>query len=176
MAGRVLRLAMLMTHYREPIDFSVRRLEEAEALWLRWGRVRREASDQDWQVLNQALSNPRPAASVAAALKDDLNSVAAFQAIHALTKASEAGDIDARTELLESLAFLGMGLLDAAIETHIPEIEIQVAVDERLAFIREKNWAEADRIRDELATQGIQLKDGKDTETGERVTTWEVKR
>ena len=43
-------------------------------------------------------------------------------------------------------------------------------------FIREKNWAEADRIRDELLAQGIQLKDGKDPATGERITTWEVKR
>ena len=42
--------------------------------------------------------------------------------------------------------------------------------------IREKNWAEADRIRDELLGQGIQLKDGKDPATGERITTWEVKR
>lgn len=50
------------------------------------------------------------------------------------------------------------------------------AVAERLAFIRDKNWAEADRIRDELLAQGIQLKDGKDPATGERVTTWEVKR
>jgi cysteinyl-tRNA synthetase len=49
-------------------------------------------------------------------------------------------------------------------------------IDRRLAFIREKNWAEADRIRDELLAQGIRLKDGKDPVTGERVTTWEVKR
>ena len=49
-------------------------------------------------------------------------------------------------------------------------------IDRRLAFIREKNWAEADRIRDELLAQGIQLKDGKDPATGERITTWEVKR
>ncbi len=47
---------------------------------------------------------------------------------------------------------------------------------QRLAFIAEKNWAEADRIRDELLSQGIQLKDSKDSETGERITTWEVKR
>ena len=33
-----------------------------------------------------------------------------------------------------------------------------------------------EKIRDELLAQGIQLKDGKDPETGERVTTWEVKR
>jgi cysteinyl-tRNA synthetase len=54
--------------------------------------------------------------------------------------------------------------------------EIIALRDERLAFIAAKNWAEADRIRDELLEQGIQLKDGKDPKTGERVTTWEVKR
>ncbi len=39
-----------------------------------------------------------------------------------------------------------------------------------------KNFAEADRIRDELLAQGIQLRDSKDPVTGERVTGWEVKR
>ena len=38
--GEVLRLAMLMTHYREPIDFSVRRLEEAENILTRWRSFR----------------------------------------------------------------------------------------------------------------------------------------
>ena len=41
---------------------------------------------------------------------------------------------------------------------------------------RDRYLAEADRIRDELLSEGIQLKDGKDSETGERITTWEVKR
>ncbi|MEL7429272.1 MAG: cysteine--tRNA ligase, partial [Pseudomonadota bacterium] len=40
--GEVLRLAMLMTHYREPIDFSVKRLEEAEATLLKWGNYVRK--------------------------------------------------------------------------------------------------------------------------------------
>ena len=46
----------------------------------------------------------------------------------------------------------------------------------RLEMLKAKNFAEADRIRDDLAAKGVQLKDGKDPETGERVTTWEVKR
>ena len=36
--GEVLRFAMLMTHYRQPIDCSTRKLEEAYSLWKRWGR------------------------------------------------------------------------------------------------------------------------------------------
>ena len=50
------------------------------------------------------------------------------------------------------------------------------AIASRLALIGAKNWPEADRIRDELLAQGVQLKDGKDPATGERVTTWEIKR
>ena len=46
----------------------------------------------------------------------------------------------------------------------------------RLAARRAKNFAESDRIRDELATMGIALKDGKDPATGEPTTSWEVKR
>ena len=53
---------------------------------------------------------------------------------------------------------------------------VQRRIDLARRLIGEKNWAEADRVRDELLAQGIQLKDGKDPSTGERVTTWEVKR
>ena len=49
-------------------------------------------------------------------------------------------------------------------------------IKDRLELLREKNFAEADRIRDELAAEGIQLMDYKDPETGERKTKWEVKR
>ena len=47
--------------------------------------------------------------------------------------------------------------------------------DARLAARKAKNWAESDRIRDELAAMGIQLKDVKDSATGEPTTTWEVR-
>jgi cysteinyl-tRNA synthetase len=53
---------------------------------------------------------------------------------------------------------------------------IENLMSQRLAFLAAKDFANADRIRNELLEQGIQLKDGKDPMTGERVTTWEVKR
>ena len=177
--GEVLRLAMLMTHYREPIDFSVKRLEEAENILRRWARIQKTQSERDWNELNNALSNPVPADTVMTLLADDLNTAAAIQALQTMAKAAEAGTDDGALRLLGTVAFLGVDLAKATAELSAPQIEdalINDTIQERLAFIAAKNWAEADRIRDELLDKGIQLKDGKDPETGERVTSWEVRR
>ncbi|HSO47560.1 MAG TPA: cysteine--tRNA ligase [Rhizobiaceae bacterium] len=174
--GEVLRLAMLMTHYREPIDFSVRRLEEAEGIWKRWGRIRLKLSEADWKPVNDALSDQRPAPSIVDALKDDLNTVAAIQALAVLAKEAESGDLNSGSLLLNSIAFLGIETSEAVLEEQVERVELLLAVEERLSLLASKNFAEADRIRDELAAQGIQLMDYKDPDTGERKTRWEVKR
>ncbi|ODS56685.1 MAG: cysteine--tRNA ligase [Agrobacterium sp. SCN 61-19] len=158
--GEVLRLAMLMTHYREPIDFSVKRLEEAERLLAKW-----PAGD---------AGETAPDASVLEALSDDLNTVAAVQAVHALAQAANA-DPSKLPLFAASAALLGVAPKKAEVSDDL-SAAVQALVDMRLEMLKAKNFAEADRIRDELAAKGIQLKDGKDKETGERVTTWEVKR
>jgi cysteinyl-tRNA synthetase len=159
--GEVLRLAMLMTHYREPIDFSVRKLEEAENMLRKWKRAADLAPAAAGQVPVEVIG----------ALSDDLATYAAFQVLTQL--AGEAADgNDAAASLKASLLFLGFDVASAKVD----EDHVAQAIAKRLAFIAAKNWVEADRIRDELLAQGVQLKDGKDPATGERVTTWEVKR
>ncbi len=158
--GEVLRLAMLMTHYREPIDFSVKRLEEAERLLAKW-----PAGD---------AGDTAPDASVIEALSDDLNTVAAVQAIHALAQAANA-DPSKLPLFAASAALLSVAPKKAEVSDDL-SAAVQALVDLRLEMLKAKDFAEADRIRDELGEKGIQLKDGKDKETGERVTTWEVKR
>ncbi|MER9301657.1 cysteine--tRNA ligase [Mesorhizobium sp. M0293] len=159
--GEVLRLAMLMTHYREPIDFSVRKLEEAENTLRKWKRGADLAPSAAGQLPVEVID----------ALSDDLATYAAFQVLTQL--AGEAADgNDAAASLKASLVFLGFDVASAKVD----EDRVAKAIAKRLAFIAAKNWAEADRIRDELLAQGIQLKDGKDPVTGERITTWEVKR
>lgn len=158
--GEVLRLAMLMTHYREPIDFSVKRLEEAERLLAKW-----PAGD---------AGDAAPDASVLEALADDLNTVAAVQAVHALAQAANA-DPSKLPLFAASAALIGVAPKKAEVSDDL-SAAVQALVDMRLEMLKAKNFAEADKIRDDLAAKGIQLKDGKDKETGERVTTWEVKR
>jgi cysteinyl-tRNA synthetase len=147
--GEVLRLAMLMTHYREPIDFSVKRLEEAENILV---KLRRKAEGAEKGVLPVALMD---------ALADDLNTPE-----YIATMLGASG-----SEVAAAANLLGLDLRPKQ-----ADFDVQSFVNQRLALIAQKNWAEADRIRDELASQGIQLKDSKDKETGERITTWEVKR
>jgi cysteinyl-tRNA synthetase len=149
--GEMLRLAMLMTHYREPIDFSVRKLEEAENILT---KLRRKANNSAAGVLDPSFVE---------ALSDDLDLP---QYIRLLNVA----------ELSEPTLVAAANLIGIDLSALDTDIDVESFVSRRLALIREKNWAEADRIRDELLKQGIQLKDGKDPATGERVTTWEVKR
>ena len=59
---------------------------------------------------------------------------------------------------------------------HALKAGIEALIAMRAEMLKAGNEAEADRLRDQLASQGIQLKDSKDSTTGERVTTWEVKR
>ncbi|SOC39846.1 cysteinyl-tRNA synthetase [Rhizobium subbaraonis] len=158
--GEVLRLAMLMTHYREPIDFSVKRLEEAERLLAKWPTGGNGEGPVDPAVL--------------AALADDLNTVAAVQALHALAQRA-ANDPSAAASFHASAALLGVMPKKTEISEAL-EADIESTIQRRLDLLKAKSFAEADRIRDDLLSRGIQLKDGKDPATGERVTTWEVKR
>jgi cysteinyl-tRNA synthetase len=155
--GEVVRLALLMTHYREPMDFSVKRLEEAENLMAKWPDP--EPSDL-----------PCPP-DVFEALLDDLNTPTALQGMQRLCSRDTAGFAAAAAVLGVAKAVSPNAELSPA-EAEVIDREIAT----RLGFIANKDWGNADRIRDELAEKGIQLKDGKDPETGERVTTWEVKR
>ena len=152
--GEVLRLAMLMTHYREPIDFSIKRLEEAERLLAKWPEV--------------TPSDAGPHESVVAALADDLNTPAAIQAVHAL---AQAGD----PAYAASAALLGVMPKKVEIAAAVAE-GLDAIIQMRLEMLKAKNFTAADRIRDDLMSKGIQLRDGKDPATGERVTTWDVKR
>ena len=155
--GEVLRLAMLKTHYRQPIDWTVKALEEAEKTL------------QDWAEAAQDAVASKPSAELLDALADDLNTARVLAELHALRK---AGDLPA---LLAGLDLLGIVLPEVAAPASVaPEVERLIAA--RLNARRAKNFAESDRLRDELAAMGIALKDGKDPATGEPTTTWEVKR
>ena len=186
--GEVLRLAMLMTHYREPIDFSVRRLEEAEAKLTRWRRFVKEwgqpnVRDDRLDVITERVGNDLDLSGVVGLSRKSNDSDSLLEALN-LRYEAVAGWIgpgenivhalDAvRASIIEgSLDFLGLTSKEAG---GLSELQ-QHQIERRTQHLANRNFAEADRIRDELIAQGIQLMDYKDPETGERRTKWEVKR
>lgn len=235
--GDVLRIAMLKTHYRQPIDWTVSLLQEAKINFDSFLDVRHDFAPEG--MCPDFLS----------ALDDDLNTKAALDRLGILAQEAKCGNVKSGGMLVAGLHLLGLLTEDIAKAgpgyERISETEVRVSdnfyedmrdfvprnawvkhvkryfdvgmreanwhpamveiameparfLDEkspiddawgnipraskinslinlRLAARAAKNFAESDRIRDELAAMGIQLKDGKD-EAGNPVTTWEVKR
>jgi cysteinyl-tRNA synthetase len=113
-------------------------------------------------------------------LSDDLNTPSAISILHGLMK-SAARNQDARSDLKATVQFMGLygnetvEQLNPGYEVrHVDEVKIDALIAARLQARKAKNWSESDRIRNELAAQGIQLKDSKNPQTGEIETTWEV--
>ncbi|MCW2285774.1 cysteinyl-tRNA synthetase [Rhodoblastus acidophilus] len=161
--GEVLRLAMLRSHYRQPIDWTVKALEEAEKTLQRWYAL---------------LRDKKPAAGALAeafveALCDDLNTPGAISELHQLAKAGEA-DALLRAANLLGLLHDDPAAWDAKASADIDAAEVERLIEERLAARRAKNFAESDRLRDVLVGMGVKLMDAKNKQTGELETTWEV--
>ena len=148
--GEVLRLNMLRTHYRQPIDFTLAGLKESWKLLERWYEV------------TEPLADPAPDAAFFEALSDDLNTPAAIASLHQAEPLALAG----------GLGFLGFSnvQLKIANKTEVDTVAIADAIAARNAARKARDFKESDRIRDELLAKGIVLKDGPEG------TTWEVKR
>ena len=169
---------MLKTHYRQPIDWTLRGLREASETLAKW---------RSRAILPSGIEFPE---GVVEALKDDLNTPRAIAQIHGIAfhERKEATDraVQERAEARMHGALTLLGLQSVLEEgwlqtkrrspSQVSEATVSAMVLARVAARREKNFAEADRIRAELEAMGIVLKDAKDPETGELVTTWEVKR
>src|SRR5436853_871213 len=157
--GDVIRLAMLSTHYTQPMNWTVKGLQDAEKALANFF----DAASAD--------AEPRPATGVLEALADDLNTPKAISEMHALRNAA------GRKALAGTLAFFGFRPSAFAEWREasspapaLPAEEIDRRIAARLSARQAKNFAEADRIRDELAALGVVLKDSKDG------TSWEVAR
>jgi cysteinyl-tRNA synthetase len=175
--GEVLRLNMLRTHYRSPIDWTLASLEESRKVLDFWYDI----VGDDTQALGEVDEG------FGNLLSDDLNTPGAITRLHAIASSrvgtSGQAQIDVKRKLKVSAMLLGLlGRTKREYLTSDPKIVlvnkdvVDASIANRNAARARKDFKESDRIRDELAAMGIVLKDGKDPMTGEPVTTWEVAR
>jgi cysteinyl-tRNA synthetase len=167
--GDVLRLALLRTHYRSPMDWTLAALEESEKVLDGWVDLLRS--------FGTAFEQPMRDNAVVAAVADDLNTSQAIAELHRLAGAVKSGGLAAAQELHSSLEFLGV-LSQASFASRktreLPDAAV-LLIDQRKAARARKDFKESDRLRDELAALGVVVKDGKDA-NGNPVTTWEIAR
>jgi len=172
--GEVIRLNMLKTHYRQPIDWTVRGLEESANILEKFYHA----------VGDEVPSCAYP--EVVRQLADDLNTPNALAILFVLeaqalrggqTTVGGAEGYSSASVLKATANLLGLLVETASMRESsrlkargIEASRINSLIDARNSARKAKNFAESDRIRDELAKMGVVLKDSKDG------TTWEIAR
>lgn len=173
--AEVVRYFLLASHYRSPINFSAENLESARAALTRFYTALRDLATD---VTIEPQDENKYLQSFHDAMNDDFNTPEAFAVLFDLAREiNRMRDEDARKA--ESLATLlkklggVLGLLQQPpedfLKTGVNNEKVQLIeklISNRNIARQEKNWAEADRIRDELLAMGILLEDS----VGE--TTW----
>ncbi len=157
--GETLRFFMLRTHYRSPFNFSDAHLEDARTalsrLYTALDSVAPGNAALDW-------SQPQ-AAAFRAAMNEDFNTPVALAVLFELANELNRTRSPETAALLRHLGGV-LGVLQQAPRTYLQggldAGAIEVSIAARNAAKATKNYAEADRIRKELATQGVELKDG----------------
>ncbi|MFA4995095.1 MAG: cysteine--tRNA ligase [Bdellovibrionales bacterium] len=163
--GEALRFALLSGHYRQPLDFSTESLQKAKSTLDKWYGALRNAT--------AAKSKPEAVPhAIEESLCDDLNTPLAITDIHEMVNELNRAATPKEQEPIKArllAAGNALGLLQQDPEVWFKwkpannagptdaEIEKQIAA--RLAARKTKNYAESDRIRDALATQGVILED-----------------
>ncbi|WGL17318.1 cysteine--tRNA ligase [Microbulbifer bruguierae] len=165
--GEVLRFALLSAHYRSELNFSSDLLDQAwRSLDGLYGALR------DTQEI-EAIDVDLKGTAFMAALFDDLNSPIAISELHQLArelnKASDADKPGLKGQLLAAGEMLGVLRMDPEAwfkqsrgGEEISEDEIETLIAERHQSKKDKNFARADEIRDELKAKGVVLEDSRE--------------
>ena len=139
--GETLRLALLSAHYRSPLPWTEALVDQSKTIL---DRLYRTAGDAEPGEID---------AEVVEALYDDLNTPAALTRLQAI---GDPATVKASGKLLGILHESATGWFQGDGDAEA----IQSRIDERAAAKKARDFAAADRIRDELKSEGIILEDG----------------
>jgi cysteinyl-tRNA synthetase len=163
--GEVIRLTILLTHYRQPLNWTANALRESQRTLDHWYELTADAAPGVY------------CADVIGALADDLNTPKAIASLHELRTEAAKGNAGACGSLKASAQLIGL-LQETPVQwgsfrpasVAVDENKVAALVAARNVARQAKNFRESDRLRDELAAMGVVVKDTKDG------TTWEIAR
>ena len=164
-SGQVLRLALISAHYRQSLDWNDKLLEDCDNTINKWYNI--------YQTIDEKVNIPF---EILKPLFDDLNTPGYIANLHNLYEKAQKGSIDDKNLFISACQFIG--LLNETKESwsiirrdkiSISETEISTMIEKRNIARDNKDYKEADKIRDELLDKGVLIedKDGK--------TIWKVR-
>ncbi len=168
--GVAIRYLFLSTHYRKPLDYSEKSLDDAnksiekfygafdKELLERYLTNRLQIQEMNSGMLNDALGF----------LSDDLNLAKVVAYLHELAKAVKNGSEEVKLEFIELLDFLGLLDENYFANNEILDIDedfVNAKIEERKQAKIDKNYALADQIRGELDAMGVAIEDKPGGET-----------
>jgi cysteinyl-tRNA synthetase len=170
-----LRLELVRTHYRTNSNFTMQGLRDCQRMIDRWAAARvalveRAASASS----NAAQDGPMQRALVEFkdAVGDDLNLARAMAALNTAIGETAAGDANAELTALDAMnSVLGVFERNEALASAANDdlaAKVEVLLERRKNARVAKDWAESDRVRDELTALGVRIKDGPQGTTWER--------
>ena len=164
-SGQVLRMALMSAHYRQPLDWNDKLLEECENTISKW-----------YNVYLNIKTKLKISDEILKPLLDDLNTPGYIANLHKLYEKAAKGSDEDKILFISACNFIGFlnetkedWLKFKKNKVSISENEILIKINQRNEARVNKNYKEADKIRDELLDKGVLIedKDGK--------TTWKFK-
>ena len=155
-SGQVVRLALLSAHYSQPLDWNDELLENQKNTIDKWYSFYEKPNNQKIEDISELLL-------------DDLNTPGFIAEIHELYNSSQKGDKKSKTLFNNACRILGLFNIDRTQWENFKKTKIKVSeeyilkkIDDRLKARKEGNFDLADKIRDELLNNKIEIEDQKD--------------
>ncbi len=162
-SGQVVRLSLLSAHYKQPLDWNNELLTEQSRILDKWySMYSSEMTDKIPECFNDLL--------------DDMNTPLFISKLHELFQQSQNGDNDKKKEFNKACRLIGLFQESAEDRSKFKKSRTKISEEIILSKIKEREQAKkngnynlADKIRDELSKEGIDIKDEKGT------TNWNYK-
>ena len=165
--GEVIRLTMMLTHYRQPLNWTEGNLEESKKILDKWYNFISDfesKSPKSENISNEVLN----------ALYDDINTPQAIAVLHKIFKNCKNSDQDSIDLFLNSAQFIGLmnnkpsDWISWGKKSLIDEKQLKILIKKRDEARAEGRYEDADKIREEIENKGIILED-KDGKTSWRL-------
>ena len=165
--GEVIRLTMMLTHYRQPLNWTEENLKESKKILDKWYNFISDLETKNPKSEN--VSN-----EVLNSLYDDINTPQAIADLHRIFKNCKNNDQDSIDLFLNSAQFIGLmnnnpsDWLNWGKKSSIDEKQLEILINKRDVARAEGKYEDADKIRDEIENMGVILED-KDGKTSWRL-------